>query len=160
MSSKRYVLIVSHTRREDAQNAARQVTEQLQLAGIVPVFPQQELSELQAAELEAGVAGSALETASVLGTDCQIEDLELVIVLGGDGTILKTARSFGARVRPLAALNTGRLGNHTRANHASGGAGKCGLHRCLANGGCACHPSVGFHQKEWRGNRGIPEPIL
>ena len=51
MSTKRYVLIVSHTRREDAQNAARQVTEQLQLAGIVPVFPQQELSELQAAEL-------------------------------------------------------------------------------------------------------------
>jgi NAD+ kinase len=110
MSSKRYVLIVSHTRREDAQNAARQVTEQLQLAGIVPVFPQQELSELQAAELEAGVAQSALETASVLGTDCQIEDLELVIVLGGDGTILKAAEIVRATATPLLGINLGHVG--------------------------------------------------
>ena len=33
-----------------------------------------------------------------------------VVVLGGDGTILKTARLLGPRVPPLAAINTGRLG--------------------------------------------------
>jgi len=38
-----------------------------------------------------------------------------VIVLGGDGTILKTARAFGPQVQPLAALNTGRLGFLTTA---------------------------------------------
>jgi len=38
------------------------------------------------------------------------EQAEFVIVLGGDGTILKTARLLGPRVPPLAAVNTGRLG--------------------------------------------------
>jgi NAD+ kinase len=38
-----------------------------------------------------------------------------VVVLGGDGTILKTARAFGPRVPPLAAINTGRLGFLTTA---------------------------------------------
>lgn len=35
---------------------------------------------------------------------------EVLVVLGGDGTILHTARQLGAGVKPLAAVNTGRLG--------------------------------------------------
>lgn len=35
---------------------------------------------------------------------------EVLVVLGGDGTILHTARQLGAEVKPLAAVNTGRLG--------------------------------------------------
>lgn len=35
---------------------------------------------------------------------------ELIAVLGGDGTILHTAQRLGPAVKPLAAINTGRLG--------------------------------------------------
>jgi NAD+ kinase len=39
----------------------------------------------------------------------------VLVVLGGDGTILHTARQLGSAVRPLAAVNTGRLGFLTTA---------------------------------------------
>jgi len=62
------------------------------------------------------------ETACLLGgapppSACdEINDrAAFVVVLGGDGTILKTARAFGPRVPPLAAINTGRLGFLTTA---------------------------------------------
>ncbi|MDB6133253.1 MAG: inorganic polyphosphate/ATP-NAD kinase [Verrucomicrobiales bacterium] len=35
---------------------------------------------------------------------------DVIVVLGGDGTILRTARLLGASVKPLAAVNTGHLG--------------------------------------------------
>ena len=36
--------------------------------------------------------------------------VDYLVVLGGDGTILHTARQLGAEVKPLAAVNVGRLG--------------------------------------------------
>ncbi len=61
------------------------------------------------------------ETAAACGLDAglSLEDLtqlvELIIVLGGDGTILTTAQRCGAHVKPLAGLNTGHLGFLTSA---------------------------------------------
>lgn len=110
MSDKRFVLIVSHTRRDDARNAARQVTEQLKLGGITPVFPAPEIAELQVSEKEAGLVDSPLANVCVLGTDCEIEDLELVMVLGGDGTILKAAEIVRASATPLLGINLGHVG--------------------------------------------------
>ena len=43
---------------------------------------------------------------------------EVVGVVGGDGTILRTARLLGPQVKPLAAVNTGRLGFLTTATEA------------------------------------------
>ena len=43
---------------------------------------------------------------------------EVLVVLGGDGTILRTARLLGPAVKPLAAVNTGRLGFLTTATEA------------------------------------------
>jgi NAD+ kinase len=42
----------------------------------------------------------------------------VLVVLGGDGTILHTARQLGAAVKPLAAVNVGRLGFLTTATAA------------------------------------------
>ena len=36
--------------------------------------------------------------------------VDRVVILGGDGTLLRTASLMGALVRPLAAVNIGRLG--------------------------------------------------
>jgi NAD+ kinase len=46
------------------------------------------------------------------------QHVDIIIVLGGDGTILRTAQLCGSHVKPLAALNTGRLGFLTTATEA------------------------------------------
>ena len=51
---------------------------------------------------------------SLLGTPDQIKvgrrQIDLVLVLGGDGTILRTCRQLGARQLPIMGINLGRLG--------------------------------------------------
>jgi NAD+ kinase len=44
--------------------------------------------------------------------------VEVIVVLGGDGTILRTAQVCGQHLKPLAGLNTGRLGFLTTATEA------------------------------------------
>lgn len=41
---------------------------------------------------------------------CFSVDADLIVVLGGDGTILWTVRQLGREVKPIAAINTGTLG--------------------------------------------------
>lgn len=108
--SKRLVLIVSHTRRVDALSAAQEVAEQLLAAGITPVFPEVELQELKNHASSNGLSVEALASALVLGSDCDIHDLELVMVLGGDGTILKAAELVRAAAVPLLGINLGHVG--------------------------------------------------
>lgn len=108
--SERLVLIVSHTRRNDALSAARQVITQLLAAGVTPVFPEAELEEhrIFAASQEPFLEN--LGRAKVLGKDCEISDLELVMVLGGDGTILKAAELVRESATPLLGINLGHVG--------------------------------------------------
>src|SRR5262245_1637472 len=51
---------------------------------------------------------------SVAGTPDQIKvgrrQMDLVLVLGGDGTILRTCRQLGSRQLPIMGINLGRLG--------------------------------------------------
>lgn len=108
--SERLVLIVSHTRRNDALSAASQVITQLIAAGVSPVFPETELDEHRNYAKANGSSDHELSNLKVLGKDCSIDDLELVIVLGGDGTILKAAELVRDAATPLLGINLGHVG--------------------------------------------------
>jgi NAD+ kinase len=108
--SERLVLIVSHTRRNEALSAASQVITQLIAAGITPVFPETELDDHRSYAKEQGSSDAELSNLKVLGKDCSIAELELVIVLGGDGTILKAAEIVRDSATPLLGINLGHVG--------------------------------------------------
>ena len=92
---QRTMLLTAHTGRENALDKARLVAERLTAAGIV----------VRALEAEAADLGIA----EVAGPD-PAKGVELVIVLGGDGSLLRAAElSRPARV-PLIGVNLGHVG--------------------------------------------------
>jgi NAD+ kinase len=99
----RYFLVVAHTGRGDSILAGIQVCHQLIAAGVVPVLGADERDEL--VEAAAGLDGLP-----VLGVDVQADQLELVIVLGGDGTILRSAETVRGCDVPLLGVNLGHVG--------------------------------------------------
>lgn len=103
MAHERYILVVLHTGREDSVAAATEVCAQLQSAGAIAVLPPVEFED--AVEIPA-----ALEGLPRLGTDVDATDLELVIVLGGDGTILRAAELVRESTVPLLGVNLGHVG--------------------------------------------------
>lgn len=99
----RYILVVAHTGREDSLAAGVQVCKQLLEAGATPVLSADEQRDLL-------VATPSLENLAILGVDVQLKDLELVIVLGGDGTILRAAELVRGCGAPLLGVNLGHVG--------------------------------------------------
>lgn len=101
----RKMLIVSHTSRQEAIDAAIQVMDRLLDAGVTPV-------------LEASTR-SKLERHTDLVTDTRIvnldetaplDDFEICIVLGGDGTILRAAEIVRDARVPIIGVNLGHVG--------------------------------------------------
>jgi NAD+ kinase len=108
MTNQRLVLLVSHTARQEALSATMECAEALLKAGITPVMEQQQLQALvdYAKTVSSKVAESMLE----LGKDAKETDLELAVVLGGDGTILKAAELVRDSQTPLLGINLGHVG--------------------------------------------------
>ena len=97
--TSRTVLLLAHTGRADIAAAARRATERLQRAGVeVRVLAQEAadvgLTGVQYCDEGPGSAAGA----------------ELVLVLGGDGTILRSAELARAASVPLLGVNLGRVG--------------------------------------------------
>lgn len=93
--------LVANTTKSNAAELTRKMANQFRQGGARIICEQE----------TAGLAGEAdgkplLEMAAECG---------VIVVLGGDGTILHTARQLGSAVKPLAAVNTGRLGFLTAA---------------------------------------------
>jgi NAD+ kinase len=106
----RKILIVAHTRREDALLATQSVSEQLAAAGISVVMTASDLADYRvflASQLPSQVLPDGILE---LETDCQVDELELVMVLGGDGTILKAAEVVRESATPLMGVNLGHVG--------------------------------------------------
>ena len=103
MAEPRYMLVVSHTGRLESLNASVEVVTRLVEAGVVPVLLESERSDLLAhrADLTGELA---------LLDDMDRSLLELVIVLGGDGTILRAAELVRGSAVPLVGVNLGHVG--------------------------------------------------
>jgi NAD+ kinase len=99
----RYILVVAHTGRADSLTAGIQVCAQLIEAGATPVLSADERRDLLAAD-------PSLGQLAVLGQDVQPDELELVVVLGGDGTILRAAELVRGCTAPLLGINLGHVG--------------------------------------------------
>lgn len=99
----RHLLVVAHTGRADSLDAGIHVCRRLIAAGITPVVSDDELADLREAAPD-------LRPLALLGTDVRPEQLELVIVLGGDGTILRAAEIARDCDAPLLGVNLGHVG--------------------------------------------------
>src|SRR5580698_8645156 len=97
--SKRTMLVLAHTGRESARRSARQVIERLTEAGIAVRVTEAEVPALECAGATVVPAGP--EAA---------EGAELVIVLGGDGTLLRAAELARPTGTPLIGVNLGHVG--------------------------------------------------
>jgi len=110
MTEKRYVLLVAHTGRLEAVTAAVEAVEQLVAAGLVPVMNSEQLVEIQEFLEARSTNTDFLKSVLELGVVIPEQDLELVMVLGGDGTILKAAEIVRESATPLMGINLGHVG--------------------------------------------------
>lgn len=101
MATARHMLVFAHTGREDALRAAIAVCDQLVSAGLTPV-----VSPDQADAFRTEFSGDL----HLLGADVAVSDIELTIVLGGDGTILGAAELTRGSQAPLLGINHGHVG--------------------------------------------------
>ena len=100
----RTVLLVAHTGRPDIGPTAGHVRDRLAAAGIALVA-----LDPEAAELELPVVRAAAGTPS---------PVELVLTLGGDGTLLRGAEEARAGNAPVLGINLGRVGFLTETDAA------------------------------------------
>lgn len=106
--SNRNILIVAHTRREDSLAAAFSVSQQLIAAGIIPVMTQADHADFIDFVKRSG--SDALPEIKMLDSDVVASQIELAMVLGGDGTILKAAEIVREAEVPLMGVNLGHVG--------------------------------------------------
>jgi NAD+ kinase len=109
MSKSRFVLVVTHTAREEAIAAAAVTFEQMIAGGITPVVSASDLEDFKKITTDVLLA-KIISSIKTLEVDCKISDLELVVVLGGDGTILKAAEVVRDHSIPLMGINLGHVG--------------------------------------------------
>ncbi len=102
-ATERHILVVAHTGRDDSLAAAVSVCRQLQDAGLTPVLTLDEYDDLLRFYPD-------LPPVAMLGSQVQISDVEIVIVLGGDGTILRAAEIIRGGSAPLVGVNLGHVG--------------------------------------------------
>ncbi|GLW08377.1 NAD kinase 2 [Microtetraspora sp. NBRC 13810] len=99
MSTDRTVLITVHTGREAAVESARLVIHRLLSAGLQVRVLDSEAEEIACPGAEAVPAGTAA-----------VKDTEMIMVLGGDGTLLRAAELARPSGTPLLGVNLGHVG--------------------------------------------------
>ena len=100
----RRILVLTHTGRKDALSAAVDTCLRLHEAGLIPVMRR---LEMQAVRNTA--EGEMLEV-EVLDEDSSLDSIELGVVLGGDGSVLRAAELVRNAGVPLLGVNLGHVG--------------------------------------------------
>ncbi len=99
--TERRIMLVTHTRREEAVAAARHTALELLARGLSVAAPADEASVLDVPGLEPVVP----DASGAAAAGC-----ELVVVLGGDGTVLRGAERARGTGVPLVGVNLGHIG--------------------------------------------------
>ncbi|WP_347345246.1 NAD kinase [Microbacterium sp.] len=102
-NATRHILVVAHAHRTETVEAARRVLDALLGAGARPVLAADDREEL-------GAVLGHLDEVATLGADVGVDELELAIVLGGDGTILRAAELVRDGAAPILGINMGHIG--------------------------------------------------
>ncbi|WP_345802161.1 NAD kinase [Microbacterium sp. AZCO] len=100
---ERSILVVAHAHRDETVDAARRVIAALREAGARAVLAPEDVAEL-------GPSIADLGEVATLGADVPVEEVELAIVLGGDGTILRAAELVREGTAPVLGINMGHVG--------------------------------------------------
>lgn len=102
-TGRRAFLVIAHTGRAESLRAAREAIDGLVVAGAVPVLPAEDAADV--------VTGQrAASACRILGVDVALDDIELALVLGGDGTILRAAELVRPSSIPIIGVNLGHVG--------------------------------------------------
>jgi NAD+ kinase len=110
MTESRFILLVAHTGRLEAVNAANEAIDLLVAANLIPVMTSEQIVEIQEFQAARNADSNFLTHVLELGVTVPEKDLELVMVLGGDGTILKAAEVVRETATPLMGINLGHVG--------------------------------------------------
>lgn len=100
----RRVLVLAHTGREESLKAAWEACALLHASGMVPVMQESELQDMER------FFGHLAQPVEILHDHVRLPDVELVMVLGGDGTILRAAELVREVDVPLLGVNLGHVG--------------------------------------------------
>jgi NAD+ kinase len=103
----RRIAVVLHPHREQARAAALSVCRTLDSDGIRPVMLETEYRALVAYN---GIPDTEIIVVPDGSPRCSEMDCELVMVLGGDGTILRAAERFHSSGVPIMGVNLGHVG--------------------------------------------------
>lgn len=101
-ANSRRILVVSHTARPEAIHATVSAVARLRAAGIIAVMPASDRGEF-APHLDP-------ELTAELVRDVAVDELEIALVLGGDGTILRAAELLRGSSCPILGVNLGHVG--------------------------------------------------
>jgi NAD+ kinase len=99
--SDRRVLVLAHTGRPAALSVAEELLGRLSDAGVTPLVLPEEAAQLSRA---------CIAVAEYADPDDPLDHAELVIVLGGDGTILRAGEIVRGTEVPLLGVNLGHVG--------------------------------------------------
>lgn len=100
--TERCILVVSHTARAEAIEATVNVVAELRAAGVIPVMPASDRREF--------APHLSLEATAELDSEIAVAKLEVALVLGGDGTILRAAELLRGSACPILGVNLGHVG--------------------------------------------------
>jgi len=107
--AQRHILLVSHVAKQEAIDATLQVTAMLAAADVVPVMTRITIDEFAPYLTD--------RTVAVLDEDVARDEVEIAIVLGGDGTILRAAEIVRGTNCPIVGVNLGHVGFLAEMEH-------------------------------------------